>query len=308
MGKDKAGRKGSAGFEAFYSAAFGERWPDLRAALLSPVRQVARINRFAEPTYVEAKSKGFSIADFAGSWALLLNEGKRVEIATDERGLSDFYVMDPASIVAARALAVEPGDEVLDLCAAPGGKSLILAESIGEGRLVSNEISDRRRARLRAVLEDYLPSEVLGRVTVTGHDATRWCLHETDAYDRILLDAPCSGERHLLASPEELKLWSPARSKNLAVRQYALLAGALAVVRPGGRIVYSTCSISPLENDAVIARLLKKREGEARVIPLTFEMGEPTEYGCMILPDRTGYGPIYFAVIERLSHPETSSS
>jgi 16S rRNA C967 or C1407 C5-methylase (RsmB/RsmF family) len=210
--------------------------------------------------------------------------------------------MDPASIFPAAALEVRDGDEVADFCAAPGGKSLILTESLRTGgRLVANELSDGRRARLRAVLHDYLPEDVLSRVRVTGHDATRWCLYETEAYDRILLDAPCSGERHLLANGEEIAQWSPARSKNLAVRQYALLASALAVVRVGGRIVYSTCSLSNLENDAVIARLMKKRAGEARVVRMEFALGEPTENGWVILPDRTGYGPIYFSILERVS-------
>jgi len=152
------------------------------------------------------------------------------------------------------------------------------------------------------VLEDYLPRDVLARVRVTGHDGAKWCLHETEAFDRVLLDAPCSGERHLLENPEELKVWSPARSKNLSVRQYALLASAHAVVRVGGRIVYSTCSISPLENDAVIARLLKKRPGEVAVRKPSYELGEPTEHGWMILPDRSGFGPIYHAVLERTSN------
>jgi 5-methylcytosine rRNA methyltransferase NSUN4 len=303
MAKSKAPqipRKGPEGFEAFYGGVYGDRWPELRAALLSPVRQVARVNRFADPESLHARSKGFPMADFGGSEALILDEGMRLEPQPDSRGLLDVYVMDAASILAAAALNPQAGDEILDLCAAPGGKSLVLAERVGpSGSLTANEMSDRRRARLKAVLHDYLPGSVMERVRVTGHDGARWCLHETSAFDRILVDAPCSGERHLLVDSEELALWSPARTKNLAVRQYALLASALVVVRPGGRIVYSTCSVSPLENDGVIARLLRKREGEVRCLSPSLEIGEPTEHGWMILPDRTGFGPIYFSVLER---------
>lgn len=288
-------RKGPVGFESHYSSVYGERWPALRAALLEPVKQVARVNAFASHT------SGHKV-DFHGCMIRPIALGDRIVPQTDTQGLLDCYFMDAASVFPALALDVQSGDEVLDLCAAPGGKSLILAERIGAGgRLVANEPSDRRRARLRAVIEDYLPREVRDTVRVTGHDGARWCLHETEAFDRILVDAPCSGERHILASTEELAEWSPARSKNLAVRQYALLASALAVVRVGGRIVYSTCSLSPLENDSVIARLLKKREGEARVIKVTPSLGDTTEHGVMILPDQTGYGPIYYAVLERLS-------
>lgn len=292
-------RKGPEGFENFYSTIYGDRWPALRAALLAPVRQVARQNRF-----VEASEPSRDLERFAGFPAIRLEPEERFETKTDSRGLLNYYLMDPASISAAAALEVQPGDRVLDLCAAPGGKSLILAEALAnKGNLTCNEMSDRRRARLRAVLEDYLPSELRARVQVTGHDGAKWCLYETEAYDRVLLDAPCSGERHLLLDAEELKLWSPARSKNLAVRQYALLASAHAVVRAGGRIVYSTCSLSPLENDQVIARLLKKRQGEVAVRSPQMAPGihaEKTEHGWMILPDKTGFGPIYFSVMEKL--------
>jgi 16S rRNA C967 or C1407 C5-methylase (RsmB/RsmF family) len=299
-------RKGPEGFQSFYSALYGARWPLLRESLLSKPQQVARPNAFASVAAIEKRVSEnlLSKNSFAGHDAFLLQD--RFETRATEGGVADFYVLDPASIFPAVALDVQPGDEVADLCAAPGGKSLILAESLWKnsksptsGRLVANELSDPRRARLRAVIGDYVPSEVREKIRVTGHDATRWCLYETEAYDRILLDAPCSGERHLLANSEEMNQWSPARSKNLAVRQYALLASALAVVRVGGRIVYSTCSLSNLENDNVIARLLKKRAGEARVVKRDFEIGEPTEHGWMILPDTTGFGPIYFAIIER---------
>lgn len=298
-------KRGPEAFHEYYQGIYGSRWQDLKESLLSPVRQVARINKFADQNQVETRAQGFPRTEFAGCEVLLLAEKfkdeSRFQPATDYHNLFDFYFMDPASIFAAAALEPRDGDEILDMCAAPGGKSLILAERMGaNGRLISNEISDKRRGRLRAVIEDYLPEEIRSRVKITGHDAGRWCLHETEAFDRILVDAPCSGERHLLNDVAEMKQWSPARSKNLAIRQYSLLASALAVVRPGGRIVYSTCSISPLENDAIISRLLKKRAGEARVLSPRLEIGEPTEHGWMILPDRTGFGPIYFCALERI--------
>jgi 16S rRNA C967 or C1407 C5-methylase (RsmB/RsmF family) len=263
--------KGAEGFEAYYSEVFGARWAALKTSLNEPVKKISRPNAFA----------------------------------TIDKNLTEIYEMDAASTYPPKALVAKPGEEVLDMCAAPGGKSLILAESLfangdRSGKLVVNELSDKRRARLRAVLNDYLPEDVRTCMSVASHDGTRWCLYEQETFDRILLDAPCSGERHLLADPSEMKLWSKARSKNLAVRQYALLVSALQVVRHGGRIVYSTCALSPLENDDVIARMLKKRSGEATVVPLEFDIGEKTEHGWQILPDRTGSGPIYLAAIERV--------
>lgn len=322
-------RKGEAGFDSHYSQIYGERWAGLLEAMRSPVRQVARINRFVERAEVERRFSDREIFAMGGREVFARRDPlDRIDphlvpisqtfksadcssgSASSKRdSRNDLYVMDPASIFPAAALADRFADltpsgslEVLDLCAAPGGKSLILAESLpAGGRLTCNEMSDRRRARLRAVLEDYLPSEVLQSVKVTGHDGARWCLHETEVFDAVLVDAPCSGERHLLDDPEELGNWSPARSKNLAVRQYSLVASAHAVLKTGGIMAYSTCSISPSENDGVIARLLKKRAGEVRVLPIDVEIGEATEHGRMILPDQSGYGPIYWAVLQKIS-------
>jgi 16S rRNA C967 or C1407 C5-methylase (RsmB/RsmF family) len=316
-------RKGPAGFEEYYQNLFGPRWPALRLALNQPVSQVSRLNPFSNQSAIEARLQGHARLEFGLSGqiggqigsqigtatsdktAAIIAVAGRIEPTADTNGLLDFYVMDPASIYPAVALQIQSHDEVLDLCAAPGGKSLILAQNLGSaGILVSNELSDKRRGRLRAVLNDYLPPNLRERVRVSGHDGSKWCLFETEAFDKILVDAPCSGERHLLSDPAELKVWSPARSKNLAARQYALLTSALAVVRVGGRIVYSTCALSPLENDLVIARLLRKRAGEAQVMPLKFAIGEPTEHGWSILPDQTGYGPIYLSLLMRLPPAE----
>ncbi len=297
-------RKGREGFEAHYREVYQDRWPGLLTALEAPVQKAARVNRFADREQIERRVQGLRRVQFGDVEAFIVPAGTRFDPEPCSNGLLDFFLMDPSSIFAAALCGVEEGMEVLDLCAAPGGKSLLLAERIGKnGSLVCNELSPQRRARLRAVLEDYLPSEQLERVRVTGYDGARWCWHETEAYDRILLDAPCSGERHLLANAEEMSQWSPARSKNLAVRQYTLLASALAVVRKGGRIVYSTCSISPLENDSIIARLMKKRPGAVKVVdeaPSGFDFAEKTEFGWMILPDRSGFGPLYAAAIERI--------
>ncbi len=296
-------RKGAEGFETFYSGLYGDRWASLRYALLRPVKQVARANSYADASWIRHKLKPDATVEIECERVQALAEREQFQIERDANGLSDFYVLDPASIYAASALEVRSGDDVLDLCAAPGGKSLILAQAIQDsGRLTCNEMSQARRSRLHAVLRQYLPQDLLQRVQVTGHDGSRWCLHEVEAYDRILLDAPCSGERHLLLpqNKSELNQWSPARSKNLAVRQYALLTSALQVLRPGGRLVYSTCSISNLENDAVIARLEKKRSGEFTILRKAFNLGQSTEFGWAILPDHGGYGPIYFSIIEKI--------
>lgn len=124
------------------------------------------------------------------------------------KGLLKPYYLDEASVFTAMALDVQEGENILDLCAAPGGKTLILAGQIGEtGRITANDRSSARRSRLKNVISEHLPEETAARITVTGHDAAKWCLYEKDAYDRILLDAPCSSERHVLTSPPHLAKW-----------------------------------------------------------------------------------------------------
>jgi 5-methylcytosine rRNA methyltransferase NSUN4 len=291
--------RGIKAFDGYYEKVFGQRWPSLREALQAPVCQVARLNKFADQAALLKKFPATKRESHRGvEWVELSSP---MEPEADKNGLLDFYRMDLASVFPAVALDVKSGERVLDMCAAPGGKTLILAEQLGDaGDLIANEISDNRRSRLSRVIREYVPASQIARVKLTAHDASRWCLYEKDAFDKILLDAPCSGERHLLEDETEMKTWSEARSKNLAVRQYGLLASAIQAVKPGGLVVYSTCSLSVRENDEIIARLMKRRAGEARVVTTPAPIGEATEHGWMILPDKSRFGPIYFTVLERI--------
>lgn len=205
------------------------------------------------------------------------------------------------------------------MCAAPGGKSLILIEAMCglkpgliksspmnlSGCFVANELSAKRRHRLMTVIKRYLPKEVRSLVRVRGEDGSRIGLHEKLSYDKVLLDAPCSGERGLFDKQSEIQQWKEKRSKSFAIRQYALLASAFMALKPGGRLVYSTCSISPYENDGVIEKFIKRqRKKDEANYKIQYhqeaELGEATEHGTQFLPDRQGWGPIYFAVIEKL--------
>lgn len=217
------------------------------------------------------------------------------------RGLLKSYYLDAASLLPVQALDVEGGVNILDLCSAPGGKALAIAGSMGpEAQLTVNDRSSLRRSRLRRVLEEHLESGILSRITVTAHDAARWGLYEQNVYDRVLADVPCSSERHLVQDPGHLKNWSPARTRHLAVQAYAILAAGFTALKPGGILVYSTCALSPGENDDVIAKLLKRQASECRLLQPGGTIGEATEYGRIILPDNAnGMGPIYYAAVTK---------
>lgn len=279
---------------------FNQRWPLLKSALLAedePTTQhkISRFNHFSTevPTDQDYVFHGIS------------------ELQRDAQGLFKNYIMDIASYWAAKALDVQSGDVVLDMCAAPGGKTLILAEALSQaGELIANEVSAGRRERLIKVIQQYIPRENRERFFVTGRDGGKFALTHPKYFDRILVDAPCSGERHLLQSPSDLQGWTPNRSVQLAQRQYALLTSALMACKPGGRILYSTCALSELENDAVIEKLIKKKmekfpfaiSFDYLQLPWVEQMEkigyERTQHGVRIWPDKAqGAGPIYFALL-----------
>jgi len=265
----KPERRGREAFLRRYQEAFGERFPGLLKALEGP------------PDSLEYSE-----------------------------GLTVPYRMDRASILAALSLPLPEEGRLLDACAAPGGKSLVLASRITDRpglSLTCNELSADRRRRLRDVLDSHLPAPLLARVTVTGFDAAARARRERDAWDSILLDAPCSSERHVLASPTHLALWSEARVRNLAARQWALLSAAFLLLKPGGDLVYSTCALSPEENDGVAGRLASKYGDRVQYKPiLTGEAGpespvfERTKYGILVLPDMArGAGPMYICRVRK---------
>lgn len=235
---------------------------------------------------------------FGERWPALLESLKGEGCATELRfgeGLEPYY-LDEASVFAAKALDVQPGDDVLDMCAAPGGKTLVIASLLkGEGSLQSNDRSPDRRLRLQHVIENSLPEAWRGIIKVTGYDGMKFGLHKKECFDKILLDAPCSSDRHVLNSPAHLEVWSAKRVKRLSVEQGALLASAVDALKPGGTVVYGTCALSPMENDDVVKKILKKRPSMRMVeIENLLPGADRTEFGVHILPDRSeGRGPIY---------------
>ena len=277
-------------FYQHYEQAIGNRWPALFQSLQKPEKQIGRRNNFV-----------------SGDGELPFCEWSDADTIERVNDVLDYYVMDYASVFPPLALDVQQGDAVLDMCAAPGGKTLILAEQLrGSGRLTVNELSEARRDRLKSVLRQYIPDELRTNLKVTGKPGEKFGMLEPANYQRILLDAPCSGERHTLQNKSDLEKWSPSRSKQLVHRQVALICSAFDALSSEGRLVYSTCSIHPNENDGIVQKLQKKRDS-VRILKAAdiwrhewpALIGENTEFGWQIWPDTTEFGPIYFAVLEK---------
>lgn len=295
--------RGAQGFDAFYAREFGERWPSLRAALLNKDQRpgegrIIRENRFADESL---RARAFATLP-AGPLPATRTFNRLVRAdPVDFRGLKLGYVMDPASMLPALALPLDGAKAILDLCAAPGGKALILAERAeSNAQMTLSDRSTDRTGRLKQVIADYLPPEVRDRTRVTRGDGRTIGQKQPESFDAILLDAPCSSEAHVALDPKALADWSESRIERLAKDQYALLTSALGALAPGGFLVYATCALAHLENDGVIGRLLDKDRHRARVVPPAKPaLGETTEFGVSVLPDRHAFGPIYFAVLTK---------
>lgn len=283
MRKEKKAQ-GPEAFEAYYAGLYKERWPRLKASLAGPSRSLAL--RVLEGGGYETQAPG--------------PEGRLPEAW--EAGSPEPYFLDEASVAAAACLGLPEAGQVLDACAAPGGKSLVLAARLPEAsRLLCNELSPDRRRRLTAVLDRSLPGSIRSRVSIMGADASALCLRRPGAFDAILLDAPCSSERHVLADPAALAEWTPSRPASLARRQWALLASAWLMLAPGGMLVYSTCSLDFGENDGVASRLMAKHGEELEILRAEIPGSEPTALGRIVLPDASGGGgPMYVFRVRRL--------
>jgi 16S rRNA C967 or C1407 C5-methylase (RsmB/RsmF family) len=182
--------------------------------------------------------------------------------------------------------------------------------------LVSNERSPSRKNRLVQVCNQCLPESISSRIKISCSDGSKWCTTQTECYDRILLDVPCSSERHVFADEKYLDMWSPSRIKSLAIEQWALLSSAYRLLRNDGFLLYSTCALNPKENDEVISRLVKKfpnaeicfqdslPEFNQKIFNCCQIQNIPnverTEFGFHILPDiQAGMGPIWFTLVHK---------
>ena len=166
-----------------------------------------------------------------------------------------YYVQEASAMAAAAALKARPGEVILDLCAAPGGKSTRIAAALaGRGALVANDPEPSRAKALAGNLERMGAANALVVNALPPALARKW----PETFDAILVDAPCSGEGMFRRDPEARAQWQPAAPAGCAARQAEILDCAAAMLRPGGRLVYSTCTFNRLENEDAIGGFLQR--------------------------------------------------
>ena len=167
-------------------------------------------------------------------------------------------IQDEASQLVASLVAAEQGERILDLCAAPGIKAGQLAETLGSGLLIASDLSARRLSTMKKLLSRMIRANV--HLHLVRLDAAR-SLPFGITFHRILLDAPCSGTGTLARNPEIKWRLQPKDLARLAELQVSLFKNALTALAPGGRVVYSTCSLEPEENEQVVERVLNSSKG-----------------------------------------------
>ena len=160
-----------------------------------------------------------------------------------------YYIQEPSAMLVADALPIEPDDFVLDMCAAPGGKSCEIASRLtGEGVLIANDI-EASRAR---ILSENIERFGLDNTIVTNVDPMRFTKQFQEAFDKIVLDAPCSGEGMFRKLEQAIDTWSEEKVLECAHIQKNLLKGAYDMLKQGGMVIYSTCTYSYEENEAMV--------------------------------------------------------
>ena len=210
-----------------------------------------------------------------------------------------YHVEGQASQLAALCLEAKPGETVLDLCAAPGGKTLLLAEEMqGKGRLLSCDVTESRVQLIAKAVERMGFADC---VETLCNDATK-PNPKLPAADRILVDAPCSGLGILAKKPDiRYKSLPKARHDELLATQSAILDTAASVLKPGGRLVYSTCTIDPAENEEQVAAFLARHPEFSAVTPGAALPAGMTvgEYGALSVPTRTGMDGFFLCALQK---------
>lgn len=189
-----------------------------------------------------------------------------------------YYIQEPSAMLPAEMLQVQPGERVLDLCAAPGGKSTQIAAKLGgRGLLVCNDIHPARAK----ILSENVERMGVVNACVTNEAPARLAELFPEYFHRVLVDAPCSGEGMFRKNETACEEWSPENVKLCAERQDDILDCAARMLCPGGRLVYSTCTFAPEEDEGSVNRFLR-RHPEFRLLPV--EKKPPELKGCDGVP------------------------
>lgn len=249
----------------------GEKYPAFLSAYDAPLRRGVRVNtgKLTTNELTALFPHPLSPSPFAADTFYLDAPHKAGSDPLHHAGA--YYMQEPSAASAVTVLAPQPGERILDLCAAPGGKSTQIAAAIGPtGFLWSNEYVGSRARILQQNLERW----GVRRQVVSNRDTADVCTALAACFDAVLVDAPCSGEGMFRKEPQALTEWSMDNIALCATRQAEILDNAALAVHPGGRLVYSTCTFAPEENELTVLAFLQ-RHPEFTLEPIAVVWGCP---------------------------------
>jgi 16S rRNA (cytosine967-C5)-methyltransferase len=226
-----------------------------------PARIYARINllRIARDEFVQKYPEGNAVADDPE-----FIHFDRLPVEALDRG--ECYIQDPSTAIACRLLDPRPGDKILDACAAPGGKTGYIAQLVSNGAVIVACDRDAKRITLLRQNLERLQARVAHFIEHDWeHDADGLPVTGHGPFDRILLDAPCSNSGVMQRRVDVRWRLTPGDFERMAQRQMSILSSVTRLLKPGGVLVYSTCSLEPEENEQLIARALQMFPDLSRV-------------------------------------------
>ncbi len=245
--------------EAFLNnmqALLGDEYPAFLRALDAPAALALRLNPKRHGAEAAAMPYVDGLVPWCGEGRYLAPQGEDRPGSAIAHAAGAFYLQEASAMASAAVLDAKPGERVLDLCAAPGGKSTQIAAALaGRGLLVSNDPEPSRAQALAGNLERMGVSNAVVTCALPGRLADRW----PERFDAILVDAPCSGEGMFRRDPASRDEWNPASPEGCARRQSEILDQAARMLRPGGRLVYSTCTFNAVENEGSVLGFLARR-------------------------------------------------
>lgn len=310
-------------FDKQYSKELGDSWNTIRNVLISPSlwQYAILFNRFNYPFELEKDLhlKGYhtffqeSLPYYPTSMKCYLSRTPhRMPSERHQLGhLKKYYLLNAASLFPVLALELRDGEKVLDLCAAPGGKSVALLQCAYPGYLHCNEYDSLRVTWLRKTLESFIPQSLINVIKVSELDGRQMGDAQPEMFDKVLVDAPCSNDRSWLFSSDSQKAaYRIHQRNNLPVLQVDLLRSAIKALRPGGLLVYSTCTLSKAENQDVISEILNSCSymapvdisGLAKTCSQDFTFA-PTDQKCgfLVIPVKDkAWGPMYVAKLKKI--------
>lgn len=282
--------------------ALQKAWPDQLEQILAALQQRG-------PMTLRVNTQRISLGDYQKQLQTMDLNAAPVAAAVDALALDKpvnvhqlpgfadglVSVQDAGAQLAARLLDVQPGQRILDACAAPGGKTGHILELAEPLSVLAVDVDESRLTRVHENLERLqLSAEVLA--TDAAHPPGDWV---ADGFDRILLDAPCSATGVMRRHPDIRLLRRHADIAALAERQAELLAALWRCLRPGGKLLYATCSLMPQENAQVVMAFLAG-QADAKAVPLPENFGHACEVGRQTLPGEQTMDGFYYALLEKV--------